>query len=81
MDKVIIYLKFPQDHLLTGRLEQVVEHIATALDAGHQCEEQCSEHAELHVRVNDTHSGKGIDSWFCYHSTAITLYDQVKEVK
>ncbi|MCK5644715.1 MAG: hypothetical protein KAJ19_28205 [Gammaproteobacteria bacterium] len=65
MDKVLMDLYFPAIDL-TGRMGNTAESVATSLDYHHECNEECNgKHTPtLHIRVNDTNSGKGLDFFY-----------------
>ena len=63
MDKVIIDLNFPSDNL-ESRMEVTAEQISVVLDYHHTCSAACQHKPELHIRVNDTNTGKGIDQFY-----------------
>ena len=66
-DKVTVDLTFPEP--TNGRMYDVAESIATALDFHHACGGTCI-HPEgtsiLQIRVNDIPSGEGRDYSFAY---------------
>lgn len=65
MDKIILDREFPSFvPELTKAMEITSEHLAESLDFKHLCGAICSHQPSLHVRVNDTRTGKGIDRFF-----------------
>ena len=63
MDDVIANIEFhhyPED----ARMAEVGEQLAVALDYHHECSGSCPHTPTLHIRLNDTKTGKGMDFWF-----------------
>ncbi len=68
MDKIVANLNFHSSiplEELADRMAQTADALATAMDCLHTCDGACSHGApELHVRVNDSNTGKGTDHFY-----------------
>ena len=64
MDKTVVDINFPEASNLEDRMLNVADSLATSLDHHHICGGSCTHRPTLHIRVNDTNSGKGIDKFY-----------------
>ena len=69
MPNVIVNINFPSDNL-ESRMMVTAEQIAAVLAYHHTCGADCEQRPELHIRINDDNTGKGIDQFYMLRNSS-----------